>query len=188
MSSCAAPRRDISNGTARTSRLIRSAAIRVYSGLSRVFMTLSETWGKGLTPRLRPRALPLKWQSSCREKNLALARFSADLGPLNGVRTAQARAHPHSDYTNQVQPQCSPSLAEKQPGPAALRFVVCGLVQGVGFRPFVYRLALRCGLAGRVFNDPAGVCIEVEGQAAALEQFRRLLSAEVPPAAHVDSI
>ena len=44
-----------------------------------------------------------------------------------------------------------------------LRVEIHGAVQGVGFRPFVYRLATELGLAGWVLNDTAGVFIEVEG-------------------------
>ena len=49
------------------------------------------------------------------------------------------------------------------------RVRVEGTVQGVGFRPYVYRLAGRQGLAGFVLNDPHGVLIEVEGNASAVE-------------------
>ena len=50
-------------------------------------------------------------------------------------------------------------------------FRVSGIVQGVGFRPFVYRLAQSHGLGGWVLNDSAGVGIEAEGAAAALDAF-----------------
>lgn len=55
------------------------------------------------------------------------------------------------------------------------RIIVQGIVQGVGFRPFVYGQALRCGLAGFVLNDSTGVTIEVEGAHAALAAFERAL-------------
>jgi hydrogenase maturation protein HypF len=58
---------------------------------------------------------------------------------------------------------------------------VTGVVQGVGFRPFVYTLAEKFKLAGFVFNSSAGVTIEVEGAAAALEKFAVELR-EHPPA------
>mgnify|MGYP003342763729 CR=1 FL=1 len=51
------------------------------------------------------------------------------------------------------------------------RYTVRGLVQGVGFRPFVHRLATRLNLAGQVRNDAHGVCIEVEGRATSLDAF-----------------
>src|SRR5262249_51029486 len=55
---------------------------------------------------------------------------------------------------------------------AAVRIVVRGQVQGVGFRPFVVRLARQCGLTGRVRNTPVGVVIDLEGLAAGLAAFR----------------
>jgi hydrogenase maturation protein HypF len=63
------------------------------------------------------------------------------------------------------------------------RIEVRGTVQGVGFRPWVYRLAVEQGLSGRVRNDPRGVTIEVFGVPQALEIFLRRLRAEAPPAA-----
>ncbi len=69
-----------------------------------------------------------------------------------------------------------------------LRVEVRGAVQGVGFRPFVYRLATELGLAGWVLNDVRGVEVEVEGPAASLEAFRARLEAEAPPRAVVRSV
>ena len=63
-----------------------------------------------------------------------------------------------------------------------------GVVQGVGFRPFVYSLATRLGLAGWVGNDVDGVFAEVEGVAACVEQFLGLLEAQAPPLARVDRV
>jgi acylphosphatase len=65
-------------------------------------------------------------------------------------------------------------------GPAAERLGVeiQGLVQGVGFRPFVYRLATDLALTGWVLNDTRGVFIEVEGPRAALESFLARLPRE----------
>jgi hydrogenase maturation protein HypF len=63
------------------------------------------------------------------------------------------------------------------------RIEVTGTVQGVGFRPWVYRLAVEEGLSGRVQNDPRGVTIEAFGAPEALEVFVRRLGDEVPPAA-----
>ena len=68
------------------------------------------------------------------------------------------------------------------------RLRAAGVVQGVGFRPFVYRLAHRLALAGWVRNDGGGVTIEVEGPEAALEAFRHGLRAEAPPLARIDSL
>ena len=63
-----------------------------------------------------------------------------------------------------------------------------GVVQGVGFRPFVYSLATRLGLSGWVGNDVDGVFAEVEGPAAGVRQFLDALSAEPPPLARVDRV
>src|SRR5947209_3076682 len=68
------------------------------------------------------------------------------------------------------------------------RIVIQGIVQGVGFRPFVYGQALRRELAGFVLNDSSGVTIEVEGSAEALDDFQRALREEAPPLARIDSV
>jgi hydrogenase maturation protein HypF len=69
---------------------------------------------------------------------------------------------------------------------AAVR--VEGIVQGVGFRPFVYSLATRLGLAGWVGNDVDGVFAEVEGPAAGVREFLGLLETSAPPLARVDRV
>jgi len=63
-----------------------------------------------------------------------------------------------------------------------------GIVQGVGFRPFVYKLAQRHGLTGFVANTTHGVAIEVEGATAALQSFLHDLETTPPPLAVVDRI
>ena len=68
------------------------------------------------------------------------------------------------------------------------RFRVRGVVQGVGFRPFVYGLALRQGLDGFVLNDGDGVVIEAEGGRPALAAFTSALRAEAPPLARVETV
>ena len=68
---------------------------------------------------------------------------------------------------------------------ARLRIEVQGFVQGVGFRPHVYRLATRLGLSGFVRNTPAGVEIEVQGPAGTLARFQDELAASPPPAARI---
>ena len=65
---------------------------------------------------------------------------------------------------------------------------VRGVVQGVGFRPTVWRLARRHDLRGWVGNDGQGVCIHVCGPAAAVEQFVVEVSREAPPLARIDGI
>ena len=71
---------------------------------------------------------------------------------------------------------------------ARLRLIVTGVVQGVGFRPFVFGLAQRCGLAGFVGNNSAGAFIEIEGATEALAQFQHELIAHPPPLAHIESV
>jgi len=65
---------------------------------------------------------------------------------------------------------------------------VQGVVQGVGFRPFVYTLATGLGLAGLVGNDPDGVFAEVEGPAPAVEEFLRRLERDAPPLARIEDV
>jgi hydrogenase maturation protein HypF len=67
------------------------------------------------------------------------------------------------------------------------RHIVVGRVQGVGFRPFVYRLALARGLTGSVLNSPEGVVIEVQGERQALDGFARDLIETLPPLAMIVS-
>ena len=69
--------------------------------------------------------------------------------------------------------------------PQRLRIAIAGAVQGVGFRPFVCRLAREIGLAGSVCNDGAGVLIEAEGAPAALDRFLDRLARDAPAHAMV---
>jgi hydrogenase maturation protein HypF len=69
-----------------------------------------------------------------------------------------------------------------------LKAVVRGAVQGVGFRPFVYRLATGLSLDGWVGNDPRGVHLEVEGPRGALDVFLRRLQEERPPRASIQGL
>jgi hydrogenase maturation protein HypF len=82
-------------------------------------------------------------------------------------------------------------LGGKEAGPderLRLKVRVAGVVQGVGFRPFVYRLARREDLGGYILNDPEGVEIEVEGRVQAAERFLGALVGEKPPLARIDSV
>jgi hydrogenase maturation protein HypF len=65
---------------------------------------------------------------------------------------------------------------------------VRGIVQGVGFRPFVYALARRHGLTGLVRNDAEGVHIEAEGDARSLDLFLRGIEEDAPPLAMVETV
>jgi hydrogenase maturation protein HypF len=65
---------------------------------------------------------------------------------------------------------------------------VRGVVQGVGFRPFVFRLAADEHLAGLIGNDTDGVIIELEGPASGIQSFLHRLTSETPPLARIDSV
>ncbi len=83
---------------------------------------------------------------------------------------------------------------ERRGGPEAgagvgvwrLRMVFRGAVQGVGFRPFIYRLAKETGLAGWVRNEVVGVVLEVEGAVGGVECFRRRVYGELPVGVHLE--
>lgn len=80
---------------------------------------------------------------------------------------------------------CPFPLPVQPPDRLRLHIEIAGAVQGVGFRPFVYRLATELALAGWVLNDTQGVLIEVEGSAARLAIFLQRLPNEVPPNARI---
>ncbi len=69
-----------------------------------------------------------------------------------------------------------------------LRILLEGVVQGVGFRPFVYRVASELDLKGYVKNTPSGVLIEVEGETSVLDRFLLRLERERPPFSEIRSI
>ncbi|OBA92459.1 carbamoyltransferase HypF [Mycolicibacterium mucogenicum] len=69
-----------------------------------------------------------------------------------------------------------------------LRICVHGVVQGVGFRPFVYTTAAALGLSGSVRNDSSGAIIEVEGDAGAVGDFLDHLTNHPPPLAVIESV
>ncbi|MCP5116194.1 MAG: hypothetical protein GY953_35655, partial [bacterium] len=68
---------------------------------------------------------------------------------------------------------------------ARLRIILTGTVQGVGFRPFVYRLAKELGLAGWVRNSASGLTVEVEGAGRVTREFLGRLDTERPAPAVV---
>jgi hydrogenase maturation protein HypF len=72
--------------------------------------------------------------------------------------------------------------------PVRLQLTVTGLVQGVGFRPFVHALATRLGLSGFVVNDTRGVTIEVEGQRGRVARFASALEQQAPPLALIEHV
>ncbi len=67
-------------------------------------------------------------------------------------------------------------------------YEITGMVQGVGFRPFVYNLALRLGLSGFVLNHASGVRIEASGSTEALDELAEKLIQETPPLAQITGI
>lgn len=69
-----------------------------------------------------------------------------------------------------------------------VRARVTGVVQGVGFRPYVYRLARERGLGGWVLNDSEGVLLELQGPAAAIDDFLDRLPRRAPPMARVGDV
>lgn len=71
---------------------------------------------------------------------------------------------------------------------ATYRLLVTGLVQGIGFRPFIYRLAMEHGLFGRVENRNDGVVIEVNGSENTIKSFREQIFQDAPLASSVDSV
>ena len=68
------------------------------------------------------------------------------------------------------------------------RFTVVGVVQGVGFRPFVHRVATELALSGFVGNDSSAVFVEVQGPASAVAEFARRLRADAPPLAAIAAV
>ncbi|MDD2772899.1 MAG: carbamoyltransferase HypF [Elusimicrobiales bacterium] len=68
------------------------------------------------------------------------------------------------------------------------KITVTGIVQGVGFRPFIYRVAGENGVSGWVSNTSGGVVIEAEASAAALEKFIAEITSAAPPQSRVDSV
>ena len=69
-----------------------------------------------------------------------------------------------------------------------LAITVRGVVQGVGFRPFVYNTAIRLGLGGWICNEADTVRIEVQGEPAALDGFLDALRHKAPPQAYVEAV
>jgi hydrogenase maturation protein HypF len=65
---------------------------------------------------------------------------------------------------------------------------VSGIVQGVGFRPYVYRLATERGLSGSITNTAAGVAIEIQGPREAVDDFLTRLPQEAPPLARITAV
>lgn len=89
---------------------------------------------------------------------------------------------------NGTAPHKSEHLAGLSGNSGGVAIRVRGLVQGVGFRPSVWRLAYECGLAGFVLNDGGGVLIHAWGDTSKLEAFLAKLRTDIPPLARIDSL
>jgi hydrogenase maturation protein HypF len=87
----------------------------------------------------------------------------------------------HADFVQERPLESSPVVQGR-------RIEVRGTVQGVGFRPFIYRLAREEGLGGRVRNDARGVTIEAFGSPDALTTFLHRIETDAPPAALVRDV
>ncbi|USQ86639.1 carbamoyltransferase HypF [Streptomyces phaeoluteigriseus] len=83
-------------------------------------------------------------------------------------------------------PQAPAAVVEDTP--LRRRVTVRGVVQGVGFRPYVYGLATELALVGHVTNTPEGVVVEVEGTASAVARFCDRIAGQAPPLARVESV
>ena len=68
------------------------------------------------------------------------------------------------------------------------RYHITGIVQGIGFRPFVYRLAKKLNLAGFVQNTGEAVIIEIEGDKKEIDKFETILKTDLPPLAQIDEV
>ncbi|MEQ8203544.1 MAG: acylphosphatase, partial [Smithellaceae bacterium] len=79
-------------------------------------------------------------------------------------------------------------LLENKGDQKRVRFLFSGIVQGVGFRPFIYRQAVQNRLGGFVQNRPDGVLVEVEGAASAIDSFLHGVQDNLPPLASLTGI
>ena len=113
-----------------------------------------------------------------------------DQGRSRGHRRAAHDLRRHAHRRHARGRPAAAHLLTPVPDVAAVRhrIRVTGTVQGVGFRPFVYRQARRLGLHGWVQNDSAGVLLEVEGTEPAVHELARLLVDDPPPLARVASV
>jgi hydrogenase maturation protein HypF len=98
------------------------------------------------------------------------------------------KIHPQLLIYRRFGQNSSMNCGQADSGCARLKIAVRGAVQGVGFRPFVFRLAKELKLAGWVNNSPQGVFIEVEGTRAQLEKFLLRLETEKPPRSFIQSL
>jgi hydrogenase maturation protein HypF len=91
-------------------------------------------------------------------------------------------------WTRGVKVSMSSTPSRRSSATARKCIRVCGVVQGVGFRPFVYRLATEEKLSGFIGNDTDGVTIEIEGSESGIQVFLDRIASETPPLARINSI
>ncbi len=123
-------------------------------------------------------------------------RTIALVGYDGGPRRLRGPGRPRRRHALAAHPAHPGGAGDGLPRPAGARGVMTrrasgrveGVVQGVGFRPYVYRLAREEGLAGYVLNDERGVLLDVEGDCEAVERFVARLPAEAPPLASIESV
>src|SRR5262249_49649102 len=101
-----------------------------------------------------------------------------------GTRRAEARLTPQQE----ARAATAPAAGLRAGKAVRLRVGIEGIVQGVGFRPFVSTLATRLGLAGHVANDGHGVIAEVEGDGGAVARFLDALVCDAPPLAAIERV
>ncbi|MBN1504212.1 MAG: carbamoyltransferase HypF, partial [Candidatus Eisenbacteria bacterium] len=94
----------------------------------------------------------------------------------------------HKHTLTSAEPKSPAVPAVSGDSPVRYEAKILGLVQGVGFRPFVARLARELGLAGSVMNDGTGVFVDVEGPSRSVEEFFRRLKPEAPPLSRISSV
>ncbi|MCK8046458.1 carbamoyltransferase HypF [Shewanella sp. 1CM18E] len=87
-----------------------------------------------------------------------------------------------------IKPVSNPQYGSEQATLARIQLNITGVVQGVGFRPFVYRLAHELGLSGSVLNNSQGVLIIAQGPKDALTQFEQAFVLSPPPLSRIDNI
>ncbi len=101
------------------------------------------------------------------------------------------RAAEEPDQREYGTPCASSEIGTAQDGISAMErraIVIRGIVQGVGFRPFVYNLTTRFGLGGVVQNQTGSLWIEVEGEPSSLEPFLAELTSNPPPLAQIEHL
>jgi hydrogenase maturation protein HypF len=110
-------------------------------------------------------------------------------GDPRGIRTGVATRSDHLTGTYAAGVDVAADGADQRTVTTVRREVrVRGVVQGVGFRPFVYALATELGLSGGVRNDSEGVLAEVQGSEAEVEAFCRRVATDAPPLAAVEQV